>query len=71
MCRPCNHRSGFLSPATDEEIADDLFLSVGEVKAHINVLSAKLGVGKPPGAEARIELLERAFSAGLISGSDV
>ena len=32
LCRPYKGRSGFASPATDEQIAEELFLSVGEVE---------------------------------------
>lgn len=71
LCRPYKGRSGFASPATDEQVAEELFLSVGEVRAHIKVLSAKLGIGKPPSAETRVGLVERAFAGGLISERDL
>ncbi len=71
LCRPYKGRSGFASPATDEQVAEELFLSVGEVRAHLKVLYAKLGVEKPSGAETRVGLVERAFAAGLISEGDL
>jgi DNA-binding NarL/FixJ family response regulator len=71
LCRPYKGQSGFASPATDQEIADELFLSVGEVRAHIKVLHAKLGGEESPQAETRVRLVERAFSAGLISERDL
>ena len=40
--------SGFASPATDQQIADELFLSVGAVRTHLSVLYAKLGVEQLP-----------------------
>jgi pSer/pThr/pTyr-binding forkhead associated (FHA) protein len=61
LCRPYKGGSGLASPATDEQIAEELFLSAGEVRAHLKVLCAKLGV------EQRVLVVERAFSAGLIS----
>ncbi len=70
LCRPYRGRS-FASPASDEEIAEQLFLSVGEVRAHLRVLYAKLSVAKLPQAEMRVRLVERAFSEGLISESDL
>jgi pSer/pThr/pTyr-binding forkhead associated (FHA) protein len=66
LCRPYKDRSGFASPATDEQIAEELFLSVGEVRAHLKVIGVKLGVDG-----ARVHLVERAFSAGLISEDDL
>jgi DNA-binding CsgD family transcriptional regulator len=70
LCRPYKGRSGFASPATDQQIAAELFLSVGVVQTHLRVLRAKLGVEGPPGNETRVRLVERAISAGLISESD-
>lgn len=71
LCRPYKARSGFAGPATDEQIAEDLFLSVGAVKTHLSVLCAKLGVEQLLGDETRIRLVERALSAGLISQRDL
>ncbi|MGO9751044.1 MAG: FHA domain-containing protein [Solirubrobacteraceae bacterium] len=67
LCRPYKGRGGYASPATDQQIADELFLSVGVVRTHLSVLYAKLEVGKLPPNEARVRLVQRAFSLGLIS----
>jgi DNA-binding NarL/FixJ family response regulator len=71
LCRPCKGKNGFASPATDQQIADELFLSVGAVKAHLSVLSAKLGVDALPENETRARLVERGCSAGLVSDRDL
>jgi pSer/pThr/pTyr-binding forkhead associated (FHA) protein len=71
LCQPYKGRSGFASPATDHQIAEELFLAVGEVRAHLRVLYAKLGVEQPRQGETRVRLVERAFSAGLISERDL
>jgi pSer/pThr/pTyr-binding forkhead associated (FHA) protein len=71
LCRPYKGPGGFASPAADQKIAEELFLSVGEVRAHLRVLHAKLGVEELPQAETRARLVERAFSAGLISERDL
>jgi len=71
LCRPYKGRSGFASPASDKGIAEELFLSVGEVQAHLNVLCAKLGISGAASAERRVHLVEQAFSAGLISERDL
>jgi pSer/pThr/pTyr-binding forkhead associated (FHA) protein len=70
LCRPFKGRSGFASPATDQQIAEELFLSVGSVQTHLRVLQAKLGVDGSLGNETRVRLVERAISAGLITESD-
>ncbi len=71
LCRPYKGRSGFASPASNEQIAEELFLAVGAVQAHLKVLYAKLGVEDGPASEKRVRLVERAFSAGLISERDL
>ncbi len=69
LCRP--YKARFASPATPQQIAEELFLSLGEVKTHLMVLCAKLGVKEQPQNETRVRLVERAFSAGLISERDL
>jgi pSer/pThr/pTyr-binding forkhead associated (FHA) protein len=71
LCRPYNERGTLATPAADEQIADEVVLSVSEVKRHIRVLYAKLGIEGPPGSETRVRLAERAFSAGIISARDL
>ncbi len=71
LCRPYKGRSGFASPASDDQIAEELFLSVGAVRTHLAVLCAKLGVEGLPPDQRRVQLVERAFSAGLISERDL
>jgi FHA domain len=71
LCRPCKAGTGFASSATDEQIADELFLSVGAVKTHLRVLYVKLGVEQLSQNDTRVRLVERAFSAGLISERDL
>jgi pSer/pThr/pTyr-binding forkhead associated (FHA) protein len=51
------------APATDQEIADELVLSASEVRGHLRVLYAKLGVD---GASDPRQLIERAVAAGLL-----
>jgi FHA domain len=71
LCRPYSGRSGFASPAGDQQIADELFLSAGVVRTHLRVLYAKLGVDESPEGDARVRLVERAFASGLISERDL
>jgi pSer/pThr/pTyr-binding forkhead associated (FHA) protein len=71
LCRPYKARSSSAGPATDEQIAEELFLSASAVKTHLSVLHAKLGVEQLPGGESRVQLVQRAFSAGLITQRDL
>jgi DNA-binding CsgD family transcriptional regulator len=71
LCRPYKGRTGFASPATDEQIVEELFLSIGEVRTHLNVLYAKLGIEKLPDNERRVKLVEVALYGGLISEQEL
>jgi pSer/pThr/pTyr-binding forkhead associated (FHA) protein len=71
LCRPFKGDSRYASPASDDQIAEELFLSVGEVRAHLEVLYVKLGVPERPGSDKRLHTVERAFSSGLISERDL
>jgi pSer/pThr/pTyr-binding forkhead associated (FHA) protein len=71
LCRPYKGQGGFASPASNEEIAEELFLSPGEVGAHLRVLTAKFGLVDQSAAESRVRLVERAFATGLISENDL
>jgi hypothetical protein len=74
MCRPYKGRPTLATPTTDEQIAEDLVLSVTEVKRHVAVLFAKFGIERPPTSpaiEARVRLAEQAFATGTIFESDL
>ena len=71
LCRPYKDRGTFATPADDEQIADEVVLSVSEVRRHVRVLCAKLGIEGPPGPQTRARLAERAFSARVISEHDL
>lgn len=70
LCRPYKASSASARPAADAQIAQELFLSVGEVQAHLKVLGVKLGLDGPAPGEQRILLVERALSAGLVSEAE-
>jgi FHA domain-containing protein len=71
LCRPCKGKKGFAGPATDQQIADELFLSVGAVKGHLTVLYAKLGVDALRRDDTRVRLVERALTAGMVADRDL
>ena len=71
LCRPYKDASSLVVPAGDDQIADELVLSVGEVRAHLRVLAAKLGVPHLPDPETRTRIAERALAGGLISDRDL
>jgi pSer/pThr/pTyr-binding forkhead associated (FHA) protein len=71
LCRPYKDGTAFASPATNQQIAEELFLSVDAVKTHLRVLFAKFGIEKLPQNQKRIRLVERAFYVGVISERDL
>lgn len=67
LCRPFKNSTAFVTPATNDEIAGELYLSVDAVKKHMRALFEKFGVEHLPQNEKRARLVERAFAGGLIS----
>jgi pSer/pThr/pTyr-binding forkhead associated (FHA) protein len=71
LARPYKDSTGFASPATNQQIADELFLSVDAVKGHLRALFGVFGVGHLPQNEKRTRLVERAFSTGAVTTRDL
>jgi hypothetical protein len=71
LCRPYKHGSSFASPATNQEIAQELVLSIDAVKTHLRMLFAKFGIEHLPQNQKRMRLVERAFYHGVISERDL
>jgi hypothetical protein len=67
LCRPYKSPGPFTSPATNAQIAAELYLSVEAVKTHLRSLFAKFGVDELPQGQKRAKLVERAFLTGLVS----
>jgi hypothetical protein len=71
LCRPFKDASQFATPATNGQIASELFLSVEAVKTHLRGLCTKFGVEDLPQNQKRAKLIERAFQTGVISERDL
>ena len=69
LCRPVNE-SGQATPATNKQIAEEVFLSVDAVKAHLRVLFERFGVGDLPQNEKRARLAARALVDGVLKPHD-
>lgn len=65
LCRPLADAGGVAAPASNQEIADAVHLSVEGVKGQLRTLSARFGVAELPQNRKRLELAERAWRAGL------
>ena len=65
LCRPYKE-SEFATPATNQAIAEELFLSVDAVKAHLRALFAAFGIEELPQNQKRSSLAMRALQLGLV-----
>ena len=71
LCRPYKDGSSFSTPATNQEIGDELHLSVDAVKTHMRALFEKLGVGDLPQNQKRVALVERAMQTGAVKRGEL
>jgi FHA domain len=69
LCRPVND-SAFASPATNRQIADEVFLSVDAVKAHLRVLFDRFEIRDLPQNEKRAKLAATALLTGVLTVRD-
>ena len=71
LCRPFGEGSRYATPSTNQQIADEVFLSVDAVKGHLRTLFEKFGVGDLPQNQKRVRLVELALQSGAISVRDL
>ncbi len=67
LCRPFGAQGGFASPATNQEIADELFLTVAAVKTHLRALFHRFGIEDLPQNEKRLRLVELLLRSGIVA----
>jgi DNA-binding CsgD family transcriptional regulator len=67
LCRPYKDRPAFAKPATNQQIADELFLSVDAIKTHLRTLFAKFGIEELPQNQKRVRLVELALKSGVVT----
>jgi len=71
LCRPFREGSEFASPASNRQVADEVFLSVDAVKANLRNLFETFEVSDLPQNQKRIRLAELALRSGVISPRDL
>ncbi len=70
LCRP--YREGnYATPATNQQIAAEMFLSVDAVKMHLRALFAKFQLSELAQNQKRAKLVEQALQFGVISPRDL
>lgn len=65
LCRPYKE-SEFAVPATNQQIAEELFLSIDAVKAHLRALFGAFGLEDLPQNQKRSVLAMRAMQLGVV-----
>jgi pSer/pThr/pTyr-binding forkhead associated (FHA) protein len=71
LCRPYKQRPAFARPATNQEIADELVLSVEAVKSHLRALFARFDLEAVPQQEKRVRLVEYVMQNELIADHEL
>jgi FHA domain-containing protein len=69
LCRP-RFESSSAIPATNPQIANEVFLSVDAVKAHLRILFDRFGLSDLPQNEKRSRLVEIVLTSGMLSTRD-
>lgn len=65
LCRPYADGRAYATPASNQQIADELVLSLDAVKTHLRVLFHKFGIEDLPQNQKRGRLAEMALELGL------
>lgn len=71
LCRPFKGGVSDASPATNPQIAAELFLTVSAVKTHLRALFGAFGIDDLPQQEKRRKLVALAFASGAIRDRDL
>jgi hypothetical protein len=69
LCRPIAAGSGYATPATNQEIADEVFLGVDAVERHLRTLCRKFGIEDLPRNQKRARLVELAIEGGHVESA--
>ena len=69
LCRPVK-LSAYGAPASNREIAEEVFLSVDAVKAHLRVLFERFGLETLPQNQKRARLAASALVNGIVAERD-
>jgi hypothetical protein len=65
LCRPLSGEER-AAPATNEQIASELVLSLSAVKGHLRVLFSRFGLEQAPQNQKRLLLAERALATSVV-----
>jgi hypothetical protein len=66
LCKPISSGNQYATPATNQDIAEEVFLSVDAVKGHLRTLYRKFGIEDLPHNQKRARLVELAIEGGYV-----
>jgi pSer/pThr/pTyr-binding forkhead associated (FHA) protein len=66
LCRPYGGSQHLASPASNQQITEELYLSLDAVKANLRAMYQLFGVARLPQNQKRAQLAERAILWGLV-----
>jgi pSer/pThr/pTyr-binding forkhead associated (FHA) protein len=66
LCRPYQGSLHLASPASNQQIGEELYLSLDAVKANLRAMYQLFGVARLPQNQKRAQLAERAITWGLV-----
>ena len=71
LCRPYKTGGQYATPASNNQIASEVFLGVDAVKNHLRILFQRFEIADLPQNQKRARLVECAFQWGLVSERDL
>ena len=71
LCRPYKAGGAYATPASNQQIAGEVFLGVDAVKNHLRLLFQRFEIADLPQNQKRARLVECAFQWGLVSDRDL
>jgi pSer/pThr/pTyr-binding forkhead associated (FHA) protein len=71
LCRPYRDSASYATPASNLQIADEVFLSIDAVKMNLRTLFAKFELSNLPQNQKRARLAECVLKFGVISERDL
>jgi len=71
LCRPYRDSASYTTPATNQQIASEVFLSIDAVKMHLRNLFSRFELSELPQNQKRARLAECALEFGVISQRDL
>jgi predicted component of type VI protein secretion system len=71
LCRPYKHDDPYATPASNQQIADELVVSVDAVKSTLKALFSAFGLEDLPQNQKRARLAQQALRSGVVSRRDL